>query len=275
MRADQYIGVSSEYTYANFSESAIKAKISQAQQAEQDARRSLLSLEETFKQWNDEVDKKVKAIAALESKITEAQTEKSRLNSVRYNQGSSSQRASGEGCKKSFGLAGAWDGGCLTRNTQRQNAQQQIVDDSQAQINKLSKEVDAARTKALAAQREMTPTRERISKAQADVTRALAELEQGKALNNTEALKARAELQEATRKRETELQQKMNELEQLKNQAAAKAHEAALKDALIEQESGALQASADLQKSSMPMVVGFIGLVILSFIIQPMLKKKD
>ncbi len=93
-------------------------------------------------------------------------------------------------------MAGAWDGGCLTRNTQRQQAQQKIADDLQSQINKLRTEVSTARAKALQAQRDMAPTRKAISDAQANINRSLAELEQGKALNNTEALKARAELQE-------------------------------------------------------------------------------
>ncbi len=99
MNASDYIGVSDEGRYSNYSESAIKAKISQAQQAEQDARRNLLSLEQTFQDWNDEVKDKTSMIHSLERQITAAKEEKNRLNAVRYNQGTSSQRSRGEGCK--------------------------------------------------------------------------------------------------------------------------------------------------------------------------------
>ena len=266
--SNRYIGISEEASrFSNTTASELESKVRSAAQAEQDARRQLLSLEETFKDWNDEIDEKNDKIADLEDQITEALKEKARLNSVRYNKGSASQRAQGEACKKKFGLAGAWDGNCGDRNTQRQRSQQDIADNAQTQITKLRKEVASARQNALAAQRQMAPVREKISRAQAEVNRSLAELEQGKALNNTEALAAREKLAEANRRRETELQALQNQLAQVNADSA-------VKQGLIAQETQALQANADLQKGSVPIVIGFVALVVLSFVLQPMLKKK-
>ena len=276
MRADQYIGVSDEYKYANASGADdAKAKVEQAEEAKAQAERALGEYEGRLSIQNAELEKLYSDKDNYERLKDAAIAEKSRLNSVRYNQGSSGQRAIGEACKKAFGMAGAWDGGCLTRNTQRQNTQQELADKYAKEFNRVNDEIISQEKKILATEKDLQAIEVNIGSLRAELFRAKATYQDALALNNTEALKARAELEEASRQREVDRQQKLNELEQLKNQAATEAQQAALKDSLITQESQALQASADLQKSSMPMVVGFIGLVVLSFIIQPMLKKKQ
>ncbi len=251
--------------------------IQAAQQAIDRANNNVSTIKRGLDKWNEQIEKKTAQEEELNDKIVAARTEKSRIASTINQEGSRSQRAKGEGCmKKVGGLFGdGRDNDCVRANRQRQVEQDNLISNYMITIKRLQREVANARSMKQQAEIEMRPLLAQIAleenkmvQAQSDLNRAKAEYEQGKALNNVEALQARARLADEERKKQTELQQKLNELQQLKNQQQTK-------DLLIEQESQALQASADLQKSSMPMVIGFIGLVVLSFIIQPMLKKQS
>ena len=204
---------------------------------------------------------------AIASKATLAET--------RYQEGTKDERGRGDKCAKGgFRVGDGYDNGCLSVNKNRQAALQITADTKQRLYDSLTAQIGEQEKIIRRTEQDLKDIDLEIKPLETAYKQAEAALEQGKALNNAEALKARAALAEAERKKEAEIQQKKNELEAIKAEAAKRQLQTRLKQDLIGQESQALQASADLQKSSMPMVIGFVGLVIISFIVQPMLKKK-
>lgn len=128
-------------------------------------------------------------------------------------------------------------------------AAQQKIDDSLARRTEMVKQIKAAEAE--------------LKRAQAVLTDAAANLVKEKGNADPEVIRERANLNKS-----------QATLDKLRNQLAAIETSAEVQGKLIDQESQSLEASADLNKGTLPLIIIFVVIVAASFLFKPLFNKK-
>lgn len=235
----------------------LEAEIARLQSQISSESSKMSTLDKTLTAWSNEITADSAKIRTLESEIAAHEKEVAFLASVRPQAATTASRMGkqkyGEYCKNA--IIG-WNSACLNTNTAKQNGLKTQISSKKATIATLTKRVTENRTKILKAEKDMVAVRERINSAQVSLNDSIARLEEAKGNNNVDVLAKKAAL------------------EDMKKQLAQMEANAHLRQELVAQESKALEASIDMKKSTVPMLIGFAVLVAISLIYKYFFKGK-